>query len=108
MGTSLDAAFKHFDTDGSGRISADELLGVLKHLGQFHDITPQDAQRFIAGFSDDHSASATASVSTSSKSGAGMSKEAFFEFVRYCTLILSLSLFLCVRTVQSCNRVLHM
>ena len=76
MGTSLDAAFKHFDTDGSGRISADELLGVLKHLGQFHDITPQDAQRFIAGFSDDHLSSAT------STSG-GMSKEAFFEFVRY-------------------------
>lgn len=81
MGTSLEEAFKHFDSDNSGTISAQELLQGLKGLGQFHDIiTLQDAQRFVQGFT---SAVSSSSSSATAKRGAnGMSLQAFFEFVR--------------------------
>jgi EF hand len=85
MGTSLEEAFKHFDSDNSGTISAQELLQGLKGLGQFHDIiTLQDAQRFVQGFTSAVSVG-TSSSSDTTKRGAttGMSKQAFFEFVRY-------------------------
>jgi EF hand len=86
MGTSLEEAFKHFDSDKSGTISAQELLQSLKGLGQFHDIiTLQDAQRFVQGFTSAVSARPTSSSDTTKRGGAtaGMSKQAFFEFVRY-------------------------
>jgi EF hand len=87
MGTSLEEAFKHFDSDNSGTISAQELLQGLQGLGQFHDIiTLHDAQRFVQGFTSAVGVSTTSRSSDTAKRGGattGMSKQAFFEFVRY-------------------------
>ena len=43
---SLAAAFKAFDTDGSGTLSADELLGILTRGGGA--LTVDDAKAVIA------------------------------------------------------------
>jgi EF hand len=104
MGTSLEEAFKHFDSDNSGTISAQELLQGLKGLGQFHDIiTLQDAQRFVQGFTSAVGNGTSSSSDTAKRGGAttiGMSKQAFFEFVRYAlSMILCSIIFLDVHAV---------
>eukprot|EP00611_Tribonema_gayanum_P032179 TRINITY_DN9484_c0_g2_i2.p1 TRINITY_DN9484_c0_g2~~TRINITY_DN9484_c0_g2_i2.p1 ORF type:complete len:1104 (-),score=383.63 TRINITY_DN9484_c0_g2_i2:2312-5308(-) len=67
LGTSLEDAFKHFDSDGSGVISGDELLRGLQQLGQFHCLTADEARRFIAQHGDAQQ---------------GITKAAFVDFVR--------------------------
>ncbi|KAG5181621.1 hypothetical protein JKP88DRAFT_349186 [Tribonema minus] len=67
LGTTLEDAFKHFDSDGSGVISGDELLRGLQQLGQFHCLTTDEARRFIAQHGDAQQ---------------GITKAAFIDFVR--------------------------
>ena len=43
-GVALDAAFRHFDSDGDGLISIDELEQGLLDLGIFSDIKDRKAQ----------------------------------------------------------------
>ncbi len=45
------AAFEHFDKDGSGFISADELNQVLKKMGR--NYTDEEINRMIAKVDDD-------------------------------------------------------
>lgn len=66
MGTPLETAFKHFDSDSNGNVTAKELLEGVRDLGQFHDITLHEAQKFVDSFAK----------------GTGMSKQAFMDFVR--------------------------
>ena len=43
----LRAAFAVFDADGSGTLSADEIVGILTRPGSAEPLTTQEAQEFI-------------------------------------------------------------
>ena len=53
MSDRMREAFKMFDTDGSGTLSADEVLAILTQQSGGASLTIEDAQEFIKDFDQD-------------------------------------------------------